>query len=265
MRPQLLNPEVYRISSFFGQMVQRSHSSGSLRDIKHPSKSQSATFSAQESASEPDSGPKSTIECAAASDQNSPGGSVIALMKEQSYYEEMVSLAKHPSKPRPLLQFYHSRLHEAVREASPNDGKERLEYMLPDALACSRKLAVTFVVPPASELPRRAFLEAFKWRRVLLEDEWVMIPSLNEEEAAAVITAAAAANVTTRDEMASVESTNSPKKQLTARTEPSPLLRLPSFGLSAAVDTDIKLGRLRVFMWRLLDVAGLSLTCSTTP
>ena len=253
MRPQLLNPEVYRISSF-GQKIRRTHSSGSLAEFEHPLKSDEGVLASN---AEPASGAKSDS-AAPTTPEKEQDGSVLNLIKGQSYYEELVSLANHPSKPQPLLQFYHARLHGAA-----NDGRERLEYKLPDALACSRKVAVSFALPPASELKRRAILEAFKWRRILLEDEWVMVPSLDEAEATEVAAAASTAGVSSGHEIVCGH-VNSPKKQLNARNELSPLLRVPSFEVSDpqldAGKVGSKSGRcLRAFLWRLLDVAGLSL------
>ena len=47
----------------------------------------------------------------------------------------------------------------------PPQQQQRLEYELPDAMACSRKLAISLT--NNANLKRRALLEAFEWRRIL--------------------------------------------------------------------------------------------------
>lgn len=66
-----------------------------------------------------------------------------------------------------------------------------MEYQLPEGLHCSRKRFLEFKSPPGCNLRRRRVLEAFAWRRMFVDDEWIISPSLELEEVEAVVKAGA--------------------------------------------------------------------------
>lgn len=58
---------------------------------------------------------------------------------------------------------------------------DHMEYTLPESLACSRRLSLSFDTAPASELSRKEALRKFQWRR-MWHDGWMVSPSLKHRE-----------------------------------------------------------------------------------
>ena len=131
----------------------------------------------------------------------------------------------------------------------PNDAfsrsvNERMEYELPELLQCSRKLKLELTGLPG--LSRIDLMEAFEWRRIHYDGQWVVLPSLTPEEVARVDEAGAAA----------IHEPTSPRAVIEHSIDaPGSFLGIKSFRVRSEGDPLIR--PLHEFHWRRLFVGSL--------
>ena len=146
----------------------------------------------------------------------------------------------------------------APSDAFDRSINERMEYELPEALQCSRKLTLRFDQPPESTLARKDLLAAFQWRRIHYDDEWIVMPSLEPAEVRRVDEAGAAAiHEPASPRVTTANSVDSPFRFLGMLAfEVAALRRTPSEEDFPVASTRSK-RPLHEFRWRRLFVGSL--------